>query len=207
MVHKMKFKSKAIEEKVFKCAEMLIYRHGTKGWNMNDLADSAGITKGTLYKIITSKEQLIHDVSFQNIKLMREKILEVIRSESGFMDRLEQLTVVVPGLLKNNYLNTYSDILKELPGLEADIVSENELIFNDMVSFFKTGIDEGYLRKDISPDLIHHMVQAIILYFAKYSNTGGEFPVKMKMALHCLINGIIIRSDDTITDPVENEAF
>lgn len=199
----MKFKNKATEEKVFKSAEMLIYRHGTKGWNMNDLAEYAGITKGTLYKIITSKEQLIHDVSLKNIKVMREKILEVIKSGSGFMNRMEQLTVVVPGLLKNNYLNTYSDILKELPGLEEDIVIENELIFNDMVSFFKTGVDEGYIRKDISPDLIHHMVQAIILYFAKYSKSGGEFPEKMKMALHCLINGIVIRTDEAGTEMSE----
>jgi AcrR family transcriptional regulator len=193
----MKFKSKATEEKVYKSAEILILRHGTRGWNMNDLADAAGITKGTLYKIITSKEQLIHDVSFRNIKIMREKILEVTRSEAAFMERIERLAVVVPGLLKNNYINTYSDILKELPGLEADIVRENELIFNDMVNFFQSGIDEGFLRKDISPQLIHHMVQAIILYFAKYSIPGGDFTEKMKMALHCLINGIVIKNNES----------
>ncbi len=202
----MKFKSKATEEKVFKSAEMLILRYGTKGWNMNDLAEAAGITKGTLYKIITSKEQLIHDVSFKNIKVMREKILEVIRSDSGFMERMENLAIVVPGLLKNNYITTYSDILKELPGLEADIVSENELIFKDMVSFFQTGIEEGYIRRDVSPDLIHHIVQAIILYFAKYSTPGGEFPEKMKMALHCLINGIVVRGDENITGEINEKS-
>ncbi len=188
----MKFKSKAAEEKVFKSAETLMSRYGIKGWNMNDLAKESGITKRTLYKIISSKEEFIRDISFKNIKVMREKILEVIKSDSGFMERIELLAVVVPGLLKNNYIKTYSDILTEFPELEADIVRENELIFNDMKDFFQAGIDMGYLRKDISPDLIHHMVQAIILYFAKYPASGSEFHEKMKMALHCLINGIVI---------------
>lgn len=132
----MKSKSKATEEKVFKSAEMLMSRYGIKGWNMNDLAAASGITKRTLYKIITSKEQLIRDVAQNNINAMREKLFDIIKKGEGFMESLEMMIVAIPELLKNNYVNNYSDILNEFPELEAELVRENEKLSNDLLLFF-----------------------------------------------------------------------
>jgi len=189
----MKSKSKATEEKVFKSAEMLMSRYGIKGWNMNDLAAASGITKRTLYKIITSKEQLIRDVAQNNINAMREKLFDIIKKGEGFMESLEMMIVAIPELLKNNYVNNYSDILNEFPELEGDIVRENEKLFDEIRSFYQGGIDGGYIRSDIAPELIHHMVQALVIYFSKYPSSEADYTSRMKAALNSLFFGITIR--------------
>ena len=188
----MKSKNKAIEEKVFKNAETLMLRSGIKGWNMNDLAEASGITKRTLYKIITSKEQLIRDVAFNNVTAIRDNVFDIIKNDSRFMDRMDKLIIAIPELFKNNYVNNYSDILNEFPELEAEIVKENEKLSTDIRLFFQEGMDQGYLRNDISPFLVQQMVQAFIIYFAKYSSSEAEVADKIKMSLHSLVHGISI---------------
>ncbi len=191
----MKSKSKAIEEKVFKNVETLMLQYGIKGWNMNDLAGISGITKRTLYKIIASKEQLIRDVAFNNIRRIRERVFEIIKSDSAFKERMDKLITAIPELFKNNYINNYSDILNEFPELEADIVKENEKLSADLRLFFQSGIDCGCIRKDITPVLVQQMIQAFIIYFAKYSSSETEVADRIKMSLHCLINGLVIGQD------------
>lgn len=189
----MKAKRKATEEKVYKSTEMLMSRYGIKGWNMNDLAQASGITKRTLYKIIESKEQLIRHVAFSNIHAMRDKIVDITRCDSGFMERMEKMINTVPEVLKNNYINNYSDILNEFPELEGDIVRENEKLFDEIRSFYQGGIDGGYIRSDIAPELIHHMVQALVIYFSKYPSSEADYTSRMKAALNSLFFGITIR--------------
>lgn len=190
----MKSIRKKNEEKVFESTETLMLRHGIKGWNMNDLAEASGITKRTLYKIIVSKEQLIRDVAFKNLRSIEEKVFEIIKSDSGFMERLERLIITIPEIFKNNYINNYSDILNEFPELEADIVRESEKITSDLRLFFQDGIDNGCLRKDVNPALVQQMIQAFIIYFAKYVASEAELADKIRISLQCLIHGISSQS-------------
>ncbi|NLV67321.1 MAG: TetR/AcrR family transcriptional regulator [Spirochaetes bacterium] len=192
----MKSKSKATEEKVFKSAEMLMSRYGIKGWNMNDLAAASGITKRTLYKIITSKEQLIRDVAQNNINAMREKLFDIIKKGEGFMESLEMMIVAIPELLKNNYVNNYSDILNEFPELEAELVRENEKLSNDLLLFFQRGIDSGFIRDNLTPAFINQMFHGMIIHFAKYSSSEIETAEKLNLALRSLIYGIRSRQPD-----------
>lgn len=190
----MKSKSRITEEKVFKSAETLMSRYGIKGWNMNDLAAASGITKRTLYKIITSKEQLIRDVAFNNINAIREKLFEIIRKNEGFMESLEMIIVTIPELLKNNYINNYSDILNEFPELEADLVHANEKLSNDLLFFFQRGIEAGYISNSVTPAFINQMFQGLIIHFAKYSRSETETAEKISLALRSLVFGISSRT-------------
>ena len=187
---KMKAKSKIVEEKVYTNAETLLARHGTRGWNMNDLAAASGITKRTLYKIITTKEQLIRDIAFSNINSIKNRVSEIIRNEPDFPACLDRLILAIPELFRNNYINNYSEILGGFPELEAELVKENEKITDDLVEFFRQGIDKGYLRNDLTPQMIQQMLQAFVIYFAKYSKNDEEIGENMRIALHSLVNGI-----------------
>lgn len=189
----MKAKSKVVEEKVYSNAETLLARHGTRGWNMNDLAAASGITKRTLYKIITTKEQLIRNIAFSNINSIKNRVSEIIKNEPDFLACLDRLILAIPELFRNNYINNYSEILSGFPELEADLVKENEKLTDDLVEFFRQGIDKGYLRNNISARMVQHMIQAFIIYFAKYSGSEEEIEGNMRTALHSLVNGIKAR--------------
>ena len=57
MPRRSKKNDKNIHDNILTVAERLLLAYGIKGWNMDSVAQEAGIAKNTLYKIIDSKEQ------------------------------------------------------------------------------------------------------------------------------------------------------
>ncbi len=187
----MKTSNKAHKERVYKCAEAFIGRYGIKGWNMNDLAGAAGITKRTLYKIIESKEQLVHDVVFEKIYESRDYIFDVLQSGGDFRTSLEKIIAAIPELLNRNLINNNGDIFREYPAIEEQFVRENRIFFSQMRDFLQSGIDSGNLIGDITPDFIYQTFQAILIHFIKYSSSQSEAAEKVGLALRCMYRGTI----------------
>jgi len=187
----MKTKNKALEERIFKHTEAFIARNGIKGWNMNDLAAEAGITKRTLYKIIESKELLIREIVFRNIFEIRDKISEILKTGDDVLTSIDRIISTITELLRNNIINRYGDILNEFPDLESEIVKENEIFFSQLRDFLSRGIAEGYLMKDLSPDFMYRSFLAILFYFIKYSKSQEEAADSIGLALRCMFRGSI----------------
>lgn len=188
---KMKTKNKALEERILRNTESLISRNGIKGWNMNDLASHAGITKRTLYKIIESKEQLIREIVFKNIFEIRDKISEIIKGSDDVLSGIDHIITTIAELLRNNIINRYGEILNEFPDLEAEIVKENAIFFSQLRDFLSKGIEDGYLVKDLTPDFMYRTFLANLFYFIKYSRTQEEAADNMALALRCMFRGSI----------------
>lgn len=194
----MKSKNKAMEERVFKSAQNFVSTYGVKGWSMDDLASSAGITKRTLYKIIGSKEELIRDIVFENIRENREAFIQILQSGPDFDEYIELIIYKIPELLKNSYINKYKDILREYPDIESEIVRENEQVSSQMRDFFQNGIDQGYLRKEIKPEQINQMLAATLIFFVKYSDSQDDATEKIREALRYILYGCINREGNKI---------
>ncbi len=187
----MKSKNKAMEERVLKSAQNFISNYGVKGWSMDDLASAAGITKRTLYKIISSKEQLVRDIVFHEMKENAEAFVQILQTGPDFNEYIDLVIFRIPELLKNSYINRYRDILHEYPGIEAEIVSENEKVKNHMKDFFQSGIERGFLRKEINPELINDMLASIMIFFVKYSDSQEMATEKIRDALRYMLHGCI----------------
>lgn len=187
----MKTKNRALEERVMKCAASFISDYGVRGWNMNDLAAAAGITKRTLYKIISTKEELVREIVFSNIHESREEFFAKLNAEPDYEGYINLIAETIPEFLKNSYINRYRDILNEYPEIEREIVLEREKAFSRMREFFQRGIDRGYLRSDSSPDQIQQMLQAILIYFVKYSESQEQATVKIRLALKYMLHGCV----------------
>ncbi len=187
----MKSKNKAMEERVLKSAKNFISSYGVKGWSMDDLASAAGITKRTLYKIISTKEQLVHDIVFENIRENREAFFQILQSGPDFGEYIDLIIFKIPELLKNSYINRYKDILHEYPDIEAEIVRENEQVNSHMRDFFQNGVDKGYLRKEIRPEHMSQMLAAIMIFFVKYSDSQEDATEKIREALRYMLHGCI----------------
>lgn len=182
-----------MEERVLKNAKNFISGYGVKGWSMDDLASASGITKRTLYRIISSKEQLVHDIVFQNIDENKEAVLKILHSGPGFDEYINLIIFKIPELVKNTYIKRYKEILLEYPDLEEEIVRENMKVNNHMRDFFQSGIDRGYLRKDIDAEQVNQMLGSFLLFFVKYSDSQEEATGKIREALRYMLSGCIDR--------------
>ncbi len=76
-----KSENKEIIRRIHKVTLMLILKQGVKGLNMNELAKTVGVAKGTLYKIINSKEQLIQEIALHIFERNITAILEPLKKD------------------------------------------------------------------------------------------------------------------------------
>ena len=180
-----------MEERVLKNAQNFVSNYGVKGWSMDDLASAAGITKRTLYKIISSKEQLVHDIVFHEIRENADAFVQILQTGPDFKEYIDLIIFRIPELLKNSYINRYRDILHEYPDIEAELVRENEKVKSTMRDFFQRGVEKGYLRKEINPDLINDMLASVMIFFVKYSDSQEAATEKIREALRYLLHGCI----------------
>ena len=70
--------------RINKAADELVFTYGVRGWNMNDCAQEAGITKRTLYRYIDSKEQLVEMVLKRFIRKTQLTLASALEKEEDF---------------------------------------------------------------------------------------------------------------------------
>ena len=186
----MKARDRNIRERVFHCAGEYILQRGIRGWNMDQLAAAAGITKRTLYKIITSKEELVESVVLGFIRGVQERIGEIAAKEDDFFAAMEKLVTEFPLMVNSINSRSMQEVFLEYPSIERHVYEQREELTGEVQAFFERGIQNGFLRSDVDASFILQLFQAVVLYFIRFEDTGDTYSEKFRLAFHCLIHGI-----------------
>jgi AcrR family transcriptional regulator len=122
---------------------------------MDDLAQSMGISKKTIYQFFKNKDQLIRSCTRSiQIKLV-EEFNEIRKNAGNPIIELFQVKKEVMKILGNTETapqfqlqKFYPEIYKELKDREFDLVGKN------LQESLERGINSGYFRKEINIDFI-----------------------------------------------------
>ncbi len=188
----MKFNDQQSEQRVLEKAGEFLSRRGIRGWNMDELSAEAGLAKNTLYRIIGSKEKLIEHVVLENCYRGLSKMAEIIDREDSYMNTLEIIAAEFPEHMNNLYADFLFEVLLEYPNLEKVVRSHRDEMTVKITDFLYRGMTEGYLRKDIQPELVFEFLQAIVLFFVKSGIKGKELSDKIHEGFRSLIYGIVL---------------
>lgn len=186
----MKFNNKQSEQQVLKKAAEFLFRHGIRGWNMDQLAAEAGLAKNTLYRIIGSKEQLIERVILDYCRSGHSRIIEIIDRENGYMETLKAIVEEYPEHMNSLYADFLQEVLLEYPGLEKAVRSYRDEMTTRITDFIRRGIVEGYLREALQPETVFELLQAIILFYIKAGFNGLDLSGKIREGFCCILYGI-----------------
>ena len=63
-----------IREKIVDAAIVTFSKHGYDRTKMDDIAETANLSKGTIYLYFKSKEELFYAISENNIKALKEQL-------------------------------------------------------------------------------------------------------------------------------------
>jgi AcrR family transcriptional regulator len=187
----MKAKSSHVNEKVMKVAAKKIFESGAKGWNMDQLAAESGITKRTLYKIIPSKEKLIEGIVMDIIQNIQADISKIIEQGGEYTSVIERIIASNPLFMDKMFSKTMQDIILEYPAIEKRLYMSRAELTERLVSFIQAGIEKGYLRHDLDPNLILELFQAVLFYFVRFNPKDGDYSNKMRAAFNCILQGIV----------------
>lgn len=183
---------------ILSSARALFKEKGFHNTKMDDIAQAAGVGKGTLYEYFKNKQEIfdetcveyvesifgrIEEVSFMNVSF-REKILILFNERKNtFNEEIDKNPV--------DYIISYKNIISEkiLKSMFEHILEINRIL----VEIVDQGKSEGVVRKDIPSDTI---VCSIVGTMGEYFNLKmykKDYTVSEDIIFNLLFNGFGVK--------------
>ena len=145
---------------IIDAAERIFFSKGIGTATMDDVAEEAELSKGTLYLYFKSKEELYFAINHRGLKILEPLFIEAVeKAETG----LEKVRSIGRAYFRffDEYPRYFNALLyyemKEMKPMEGDsILSEcADIGFHSMqilINAIQTGIQDGSIRSDVDPE-------------------------------------------------------
>ncbi len=186
-------KDENVKTEILEHALKLFQQFGLKKTTMDEIAESCGKAKSTLYHYFKSKEEVFEDVIELELKQLRIKVKECVDKASSLQDKLTTYILVFNKEMQNR-LNVYRLVHHDIK--DGKIIQEQ---FNKMMTFEKSYItrilEDGYdigEYKDINKEdipVFAELMLAAFLGIIRYSieTDNGYDQDKLEIATKVLI--------------------
>ncbi len=161
---------------IIRAAEKAFFSKGFDKTTMDDIADQAELSKGTLYLYFKSKEDLHMAVASKAITILKSITDEVNQFRGSALEKLLQI-----GRACIEFSNSHPDQMKaimSLEGFELQSISYTVQEMKDMIykespvglviRIVEQGVGEKLIRNDIPPLLIAHTLWMQVLSVIRF---------------------------------------
>ncbi len=149
-------KDNETKEKILLKADEMFQKFGFSKVTMDEIAQSLGMSKKTVYKFFPKKEALIMAV-FENIKcFISDYIDNLIKNEEmDFVDKLKDLMTFIGSQTSRMSGPLLTDLQKNMPKLWIEIQEYRKKHAHEQFRrFLEQGISKGIFRSDIDKQLL-----------------------------------------------------
>ena len=182
-----KDKSQAMREKILNTATQLFIQKGSEKTSMQDIAQTAGISKGAIYHHFKSKDEIVLAVIRSRKELMEEEMKQWLKATENLTGR-EQLQTIIKSNLESQTARAIDDIVDEYEqdaGFILTMMRDNLRIGAPLVSdIIKKGMADGSLQTQY-PDQAAE-VFLLLVNFWMHGTVFESDPEKMPERFHFL---------------------
>lgn len=141
-----------LKQRILDTAKAHFFANGFSKITMEEFAHSMGMSKKTIYKFFTSKDELVKEITREKLRHIHTQC-ESFRNNTSieFIDRVKStinfLTVEMQAMKPQFSLDiqrTMPDLWKEVDGFR------NEKVMEDFALMVKQGVDLGIFRTDVN---------------------------------------------------------
>ncbi len=140
-------------------ARSLFSERGFHDTKMEDIAQGAGVGKGTLYEYFKNKQEIFDESCIEYLKIITEDVSRIGSMDISFKEKVimlfnERNNTIDEVFDKNpvDYIMSYKNIISEKTLIKMfSCVSEINSVIIDMI---EGGKNEGAVKKDIPSDII-----------------------------------------------------
>ena len=175
------------KQKLMKAAQKLICEKGLTDTSVEQITETAGVSKGTFYTYFKKKEDVVLALS----RGMFGEILEQAKSLEGtFPEKLEFYMVNFSGYIEQGSVQMAQEWVKNVvnPNLVTDSFDKNKLHadLKDMQELFLYGIEHGLLKKDFSvEDFSKMLVDALYGEMLCWCMSDGAYSFRERTQEYC----------------------
>lgn len=144
------------QEKIIQAAGLIFSQKGFHQARMDEIAEAAGVAKGTLYYNYNSKSKLFGATVTQGLNRIMETIEKELESDLPFIDHLHAIITTLIRLYVANKEVTRIYANELSAGIDTQVLAEIRTVREKFTAFVEAqltiGQEKGYL-KDLPPRL------------------------------------------------------
>lgn len=150
-----------MRDRILEKAYELIQRYGLRGFTMDDVASELGISKKTIYKTFSSKNQLISELVDNIVEVEKETFREEISRHTNWLDKFEaMLTMYTP---EDIPMRLVDELYRYYPKEKEKIEKLAELRQEILFPIIEEGQSLGKIRLDLNPAIIISMIHNLFM--------------------------------------------
>ncbi len=183
-----------VKEKILQASHDLFMRFSIKSITMDDIARHLSISKKTIYQYFKDKNDLVLVVTKDHLE---EEKLEIQTIKSNTSNAIETL-IEESQCLRRNMTDMNPSLLYDLKkyhhqAWDLYLESKQKVYVRSLEETLEKGIDEGYFRKDIDPEILAvlrvEQIQMSLENFI-YPRTKFEFREVQTQLFDHFVNGL-----------------
>ena len=154
---------KGLRDKIITTAMEAFAQKGIRHVKMDDVAKELGISKRTLYEIFDKKEDLL----YEGVKFYLGDRRTQMETKAQECKNVMEIILQAYKLKVEEFRQTnpcfYTDLVK-YPKVARYLAQQNQQMLTNMTKFIERGIEEGYFRKEVNPELAARLFDALGKY-------------------------------------------
>lgn len=154
---------------ILNTASDLFLRLGFKSVTMDDLANEIGISKKTIYKYFSNKEDLVDATTRHLHAQISETICQITTQGLNAISENFAIKIAFKDIFKKSKTSPMFQLKKYYPKTYKNLIDNEFEMFKECVGGnIEKGINEGYYRKNIDKDIVLKFY--FILVFGLHDN-------------------------------------
>jgi AcrR family transcriptional regulator len=160
---------------------------------MDDVADKAGIAKGTVYRYFANKDELFFALSFSYIEMLSAELGTVAAAEKAPVPRLRRMVVRLIELILDN-----DDFFQVMQRHECELrtrrqgefLKRRNIFFNHFVNAITEAQTNGEIVCPFDPVYAANMLMGMVRNIIRYCEPRPSPEETAGMVMHVFVNGL-----------------
>ena len=182
------------KEKILKTASDVFFTRGFYKIPVDDIASLLKMSKKTIYKHFTTKEDLVKEVAYLFIKTHSSNISNIINSEYNAVEKLFYIFKYLGNMLININEKWFSDIQSQAPKIWNEIeIFRSRFMTQNISKIIEQGKKEKYIVNYSSPIMINIFISSIRGIINPEFILNSKMPAfkALESILDILMNGVL----------------
>lgn len=144
-----------MKEDILKTAADLFLTYGFKSVTMDDIANTLGMSKKTVYQHFENKNILVEETTLYMYHVISTGIEDIVKQESNPIDEVYEIKRFLMMHLKDEKSSPQHQLQKYYPKIYESLMDKQSCVMDDCVSSnLERGIKMGLYRPDISIEFV-----------------------------------------------------
>jgi AcrR family transcriptional regulator len=157
-------KDQLARQEIVDNAQILFRQFGLKKTTMDEIAESCGKAKSTLYHYFKSKEQVFVEVITKEKNTLRAMIISAVDKESDYVSKIKAYFIAFFAGIENR-VNLYRIIKKEMKANQQFIIDLLDSLIADekdfLINLINSGIENNSFKK-MTKDEVSGFVELLL---------------------------------------------